>query len=829
MKRILLFSIVFTFVLPLHAHIHGVVVDNNGESLAGANLHWHGTTVGTTSDADGSFEIEPVHATRMLVASFIGYRSDTVEVVSESQQVVIVLVSEDTELDDVTIAARRQAVVRSRFATFNSEKLTSAELCKAACCNLSESFETSAAVDVAYADAATGAKQIRLLGLSGTYVQLLSENTPGIRGLAQSFGMEYIPGPWMESIQVSKGTSSVVNGYESVTGQINVEYLKPKTQDPIAVNLMLNSELHAEVNLTGGWDVSSKELKENPLRGNNGVYTGVLAHYRNGSWAMDHNHDTFLDMPTSQQLNLLNRWEFFHDDYTGRLLVRGLYDRRKGGQREPSFDKHAMPEEPYLIDLSARRIEGFMKNGYVIDDETGMSVGIITSGSYHSQDNSYGDRRWHATEANAYLNAMFQTDLGDESELTGERLHKLTAGLSLNHDTYSELLTGLIPRDVSLPADALLKINALDLSRRQTDVGLFAEYTFSPNDKLTLLAGIRADLTIRQCKRAQAQGLAYTTEGVAPSVKVLPTPRLNIRYAPWAWWTLRASAGMGYRTPNILSDNAQQLSTGKWITTPAQAKGVTEFGPEAWSPSSWAILSPNIESALNAGVSTTFYIPIGERELQLSAEYYYTHFFECLIADTETPERLYFYNLTDVDGARAFAHTWQVEADMEVLRGWTWTLAFRQNDSRQTVLSPTSGEFVLRERPLQNKFKAIITTSYQTPLKKWQFDLTAQFNGAGRMPEGFVIPAGAEKQYFTKDQQTYHQWYPQLLGQITKYWRTCSLYVGAENMTNFCQQQPIIGATEPFGSAFDAATVWAPISGWKAYIGFRWNLQASDD
>ena len=335
---------------------------------------------------------------------------------------------------------------------------------------------------------------------------------------------------------------------------------------------------------------------------------------------------------------------------------------------------------------------------------------------------------------------------------------------------------------------------------------------------------MRGDLTIRQYAYNEYPGGTYL-------YRVQPTPRFNIRYAPWAWWTLRASVGMGYRTPDVLTDNAQYMPTGRWFTN--------SFNQTSYMAD---VRCPNIESALNTGVTTTFYIPIADRELQLTGEYYYTRFFDCLVSDTETAERLLLYNLSDIVGAQAFTHTWQVEATMEVLRGWTWTLAYRQNDSRQTVFSPSAEKFVTRERPLQNKFKALITTSYQTPLKKWQFDLTAQFNGPGRMPEGYAVPAGAEKQYFTRElaqtttdgQQittvmTYHRWHPQLLAQITKYWRTCSLYVGAENMTNFMQHQPIIGTNAPFSSAFDAASVWAPTSGWKIYVGFRWNLQREEE
>ena len=194
----------------------------------------------------------------------MGFHNDTTEV-DKHEPLTIVLVS-DLVLGEVTITERQMAVLRSRQSAFDTQSLGTGELFKAACCNLSEAFETNPSVDVAYADAATGAKQIRLLGLSGTYVQLLTENTPAVRGLAQQFGLAYIPGTWMQSVQVSKGASSVINGYEAVTGQINVEYLKPQNQSPVSINAMLNTELHPELNVEGGWKIP---IKDNELGINN--------------------------------------------------------------------------------------------------------------------------------------------------------------------------------------------------------------------------------------------------------------------------------------------------------------------------------------------------------------------------------------------------------------------------------------------------------------------------------------------------------------------------------------------------------------------------------
>lgn len=248
---------------------------------------------------------------------------------------------------------------------------------------------------------------------------------------------------------------------------------------------------------------------------------------------------------------------------------------------------------------------------------------------------------------------------------------------------------------------------------------------------------------------------------------------------------------------------------------------------------------------MNAGLTTVFDIPIGKRNLQLSAEYYFTNFMDGVLVDLDgSLSDVTFYNMSDIAGARSFSHTAQIEASMEVLRGWTITAAFRYNDVRQTSFNTATNRFELREKVLQNKFKGLITMSYVTPLKKWQFDVTAQFNGYGRMPDGVVadyyqLPGGnmnyprltADGQYYAKDGNIYHKWYPQLLAQVTKYWRTCSLYLGAENMTNFRQEHPIAGTYDADGKVvmdyslpFDASMVWAPTSGWKIYLGFRWAL-----
>lgn len=725
--------------------ITGRVTDSKGEPIIGAEIFWLNTTIGAISDIDGNFELGTTPQTTRLVVNYISYKTDTIDVATAVIPLEIVLHEDTKELEEVQVAGRSVGTVASRISAIQTSKISGAELCKAACCNLSESFETNASVDVAYADAATGAKTIKLLGLSGTYVQLLTENTPGVRGLAQNFGMEYIPGAWMESIQVSKGTSSVINGYEATTGQINVEYLKPQLQDPIAINGMISSSLRAELNATGGWAINDKWS------------TGVLAHYKNESMEHDTNGDGFMDLPKGQQANLLNRWYVKDGDYTGQILVRGLYDERNGGQTRKYISDNNI-SDPYQIGLKTWRMDAFTKHGIVFDEEKGTSIGLIFSGSYHNQNNIYGHRNYIAQQGNFYMNALFQTYFTDD--------HKLTTGLSLNFDDYNE--------NLYTESDGSDKIQ-FPMDRSEWTPGIFAEYSYTYDEHLSLLLGVRGDYSSKY--------------------GFFATPRFNIRYSPWEWWNIRASAGMGYRSPNLFSDNAFVLPSSRKIMF-RESNGTLTEKP----------IDLEQERAINAGISTTFYIPIAGRELQITADYYYTHFLECTTVDMDSdPHSVIFANL---NGGKSYAGNFQVEANMEILKGWTMTLAYRMSDVKTTI----NGE--LREKILTPRYKALITTSYQTPLKHWQFDLTAQFNGGGRMPD----PGEAglwESEY---------PWHPQLMAQVTRYFRTWSIYIGGENITNFTQKNPIIGAGNPYGPDFDASMAWGPIHGWKVYAGFRWAL-----
>lgn len=368
-----------------------------------------------------------------------------------SAQIAAVQDSSDVQTVDgktmreVTVSARKAGRVKTS-GLGNTEFISSRELLRAACCNLGESFTTNPSVDVNYADAATGAQQIKLLGLSGTYVQMLTENIPNYRGLAAPYALGYIPGPWMQSIQVSKGASSVKNGYESITGQINVEFKKPQATPWADANLYFNSDLKLEANLGANLKLSDRWS------------TALLGHYEILDKAHDDNGDGFADMPKMRQGSLMSRWAYISDSYMFQAAVKGLKEHREGGQIAHGHNTH----NPYLIDITNERYEAFTKNAFILNPEHMTNIALILSGSIHHERSNYGHKRYDADQRNGYASLMFETDFDEH--------HNLSTGLSLNHDHMSH-----------------------DSDTDETTPGVYAQYTYKIGELLTLMGGLRWD------------------------------------------------------------------------------------------------------------------------------------------------------------------------------------------------------------------------------------------------------------------------------------------------------------------------------------------------
>lgn len=743
-KIIFLFYTLFSCML-LQAQIHGVVKDKDGNTIPGVNVRWINEPIGVATDLQGHFAIEKSANVDMLVFSNVAYQNDTVTVKNQDQSVELnVTLNDILQLNQVEITARGMSVIKSRTSAFNIETITAKELTKAACCNLSESFETNASVDVSYDDAATGAKQIKLLGLSGKYVQMLTENIPNLRGLSTPYGLDYVPGTWMESIQVSKGTASVKNGYEAISGQINIEYKKPKTTKLIETNLYGNSVGRVEANAASGVKI------------NDNLYMGTLLHASNNFMKIDENKDGYMDITNNRQYNLANRWHYEKGNYIMQAMLKGMSEKRKGGKIDDS----------YKVGINTERYELFLKNGFVFgendteaehdhanmsDEEDEIyhtnskkpsSLGLILNATIHNQDARYGLKKYDAKQNNFYANLIYDMQFADK--------HKLSVGTSFNADVYKENLT----------LDALSSYN-----RDEYTPGVFAEYTYT-HKSLTAMGGLRLD-----------HNSLYGTYVL---------PRFHLRYSIKDYTHLRLSLGRGFRGTNVLAENNFYLASSRKIflkNNPKQAE-------DGW----------------NYGITIHQFIPIKNKELSLMAEWFYTDFQHQVVTDLDSnPHEVHF---TDLAG-KSYSNSFQIEANMEIFKNFTATLAHRINDVKTTIGG------VLREKPLTNRSKSLLTMSYVTPNQGWQFDFTTQLNGGGRMPdpdESNPLWSSTFKPFTI------------LNGQITKNVKDLSIYCGVENMTGYTQKSPIIDVQNPFGNNFDATMVWGPLHGRTIYLGLRWAL-----
>ena len=359
----------------VHAQdLRGVVRDADGQPLVGASVYWAGTTIGTSADADGAFLLHRVKNYDRLVASYLGYVNDTLRVESGTERVEMALRAEGVALEDVVVEGNLSGNFVKREGILKNEMISFAGLCKMACCNLAESFENSASVTVGYSDAISGARQIKMLGLAGTYTQILDENRPIMRGLSAPYGLSYTPGMWLNSIQVSKGVSSVTAGHEAITGQINLEHRKPTDDERLFVNLYLDDELRPEANISTAFPVTRDKKLSSVILLHGSMDTDARK--------MDHNHDGFRDLPKSDQINVANKWLYAADNGTQvRWGWKFVQENRLGGML--GYENTASMREAMAADwdweqrgermpLYGSHIRNRNANGYL---KIGMPVG----------------------------------------------------------------------------------------------------------------------------------------------------------------------------------------------------------------------------------------------------------------------------------------------------------------------------------------------------------------------------------------------------------------------------------------------------------------------
>lgn len=510
--------------------LKGIVLESsNAEDnpLPGANVYWLGSTIGAITNEDGTFTLPYKFSFNKLVISYVGFKTDTIAV-TQNKYIRHVLQASD-ELDAVTVTSRKQTTAKSYLKATNTFIVSSDELLKAACCNLSESFETNPSIDVNFADAVSGTRQIKMLGLNSPYILIATENIPAIRGASQAYGLSFIPGTWVESIQITKGAGSVVNGFESIAGQINTELVKPTTDDKLFVNLYGASSQRMELNTHFNTKLNDKWS------------TGLYLHGNTHQETHDVNDDGFLDMPLYNQVNVMNRWQYTNAQkgVVSFLNFRYLYDEKQAGQVAFNPNSDRGTTNAWGSEINTERFDVTTKLGYVNPEVPYQSLGFQTAFSHHNQSSYFGLNDYDINHNSFYSNLVYNSIISDSR-------HKVKTGLSFTYDHYDEL------------------VNTQEFERTENSFGAFFEYAYDNLDKLTMTAGVRVD---------QHNRLGFFV-----------TPRLHVRYTPWEKSALRASIGRGKRSANIFAENQNMFSSSRQISIENSGGKIYGLDPEmAWN------------------------------------------------------------------------------------------------------------------------------------------------------------------------------------------------------------------------------------------------------
>ena len=516
MKRILTFiTLCLSLVPALAQNFHGYVYyqkPNGGtEPLPFAQVYHMEREKLIETDANGEFTLK-LNARATLIATYVGYTRDTVVVEPGTAEARFYLTGEN-DLDESKVVAQQSTMPKLK--SIKTEVITAAGLCKMACCALAESFENSASVTVGFSDAVTGARQIKLLGLSGTYTQMLDENRPVMRGIASPFGMSFVPGQWLESIQIAKGPSSVINGLEAITGQINMEHRKPTDETPLFVQLYGSSDAMFEANIASAIQFNEKWSMIN------------MAHVGGTAYKMDHNQDGFRDEPQDLQLNFTSRWLYYAPSGMQiRFGGRFLNDDRLGGQMDATKDNaYNLQHNIWGSKIRNRGVNGYFKIGVPLAEDNHANIALVTDFNHHEFNSFFGLKNYDGRQNSAFANLIYQNEINE--------FHKVEFGATWQYDDIRQ----------GYGYDYLT-----DFSRKEHAISGFGEYTYTWEEALTFVGGVNLEYN--------------TLHGW------LFAPRANVRWAPADWVTLRALGGRGYRTANIFTDNLGIFSTGKDFVIP---------------------------------------------------------------------------------------------------------------------------------------------------------------------------------------------------------------------------------------------------------------------
>ncbi len=648
------------------------------------------------------------------------------------------------QLDEVKVEKKKKGIQKSLKNVTNTSVVTSKELLKAACCNLAESFETNPSIDVNFSDALTGTKQIKMLGLTSPYLMITEENIPSVRGASQAYGLSFTPGTWIESIQITKGAGSVVNGYESISGQINTELIKPAGDIPFFLNFYGSTDSRFELNTHFNKRVTDKWATSLFVHGNARVAKN------------DMNHDMFLDNPLGRQLNIANRWQYSNPETGWVTFINGRFmkDEKQTGEIHFDPDTDKLTTNHWGSEINTERFDFSSKVGYVFKDMPYQSIGFQNAFSNHNQQSYFGLNQYDIQQQSYYSNLILNSIINNTK-------NKFATGLNFAYDNYIE------------------KVNLSDVSRTDTSVGAFFEYTYDDTDTFSYILGVRVDNHNR--------------------LGTFVTPRLHIRYNPWEKSVFRLSAGRGKRAANIYAENQQLFASSRQFSVLDTDGKLYGLNPEiAW----------------NYGMSFTQNFKLLGKSADVTLDFYRTDFQNQAVVDVmQSPQQVLFYNLK----GESYANSLQLDFNLEIIKHLNLRTAYKYYDISTDYLS---GSF---QRPLQAKHRVFGNIEYETHIKdkgqQWKFDYTVNWLGKQQLPNTSTNPVADRLPEFSPS-------FGVMNAQITRtFSSTFEMYIGGENIGNYRQDDAILGEHNPFGMHFDTSIIYAPVFGQMYYAGLRFKIK----
>jgi len=587
----------------LSGHVFELSKNDSLLPLPGVNVYFLASSSGTVTNSDGFFSIPHYQDYQTLIFSYTGYQTDTLEIKNKKE--INVVMREGKILEDFVVEFKKGSYIFSKMDPRNAHIIGQDELRKAACCNLAESFETNPSIDATFTDAVTGTKQIQMMGLSGKYVQMLSGNIPIVRGISILNGLKQIPGSFIDEIAVSKGSGSVLNGYESMVGQININLKQPDNAEKLHLNVYLNQGGRSEYNAFFSKKFSNKWS------------TILLAHFEDQQRVNDRNKDGFLDNPLRNDYVIHNQWNYRSKLIHMELGVNGVIGKIESGKKQKWFDTAIPVISPdYGVDMTTNKINGFAKIGYLFPNDDFKSLALQLSSTYNKQNSTIGLTHYTGSQYSGYANLIYQQEVGINKE---ENYFKVGASCQL--DSVTENVQSFTVRP---PINRFLEIVP----------GVFGEFTHN-SEKIGLIAGLRGDYTS-----------FYN--------KYFLTPRLHFRYSPNTDLAFKLMAGSGRRTPFMLMENIGYMASSRSWIIDDNVYGIQGLMNDVGQEYSW-----------NLGLAMVKEFTFFNRDGVLTLDAYHTSFVNQLVVDLyQSARELHFYALN----GKSYSNSFQTEINYSVNR-----------------------------------------------------------------------------------------------------------------------------------------------------------------